>query len=258
MLKLPASLGRPLRRTGLQIASLLLLLGLWMLATLFTEADILPPPWQVFQRIGSELSQGDLLRHCLITLGRVFAAFVLAMAIGCAIGLFMGLHKTAGRFFDPWLLLLLNLPALVVIILCYLWIGLNEVAAILAVAINKIPNVAVTLREGAKALDRDLLEMARCYRLSRRVTLKEVIWPQLTPFIAAAARSGLALVWKIVLVVELLGRSNGVGFQLHLYFQMFDVAGILAYSLAFIVIIWGIEYGLIRPWESRVNRWRVA
>jgi NitT/TauT family transport system permease protein len=100
--------------------------------------------------------------------------------------------------------------------------------------------------------------MARCYRLSRRVTLKEVIWPQLTPFIAAAARSGLALVWKIVLVVELLGRSNGVGFQLHLYFQLFDVAGILAYSLAFIVIIWGIEYGLIRPWESRVNRWRVA
>ncbi|MCW8905185.1 ABC transporter permease [Sedimenticola sp.] len=247
-----------MRGVSLQVTSLLLLLALWTLIALMTQTETLPTPWQVFLRIGGELNRGDLLSHCLITLGRVAAAFILAMAVGSAIGLYLGLHKTADRFFDPWLLVMLNLPALVVIILCYLWIGLNEVAAVLAVALNKIPNVAVTLREGAKALDRDLLEMARCYRLSRSTTLKAVIWPQLTPFIAAAARSGLALVWKIVLVVELLGRSNGVGFQLHLYFQLFDVTGILAYSLAFIVIIWGIEQGLIRPWERRVNRWRDA
>ncbi len=245
-----------IRAVGTQLLSLLLLLGIWLLCTTFTRADLLPPPGIVFQRIGEELFSGELLYHCGITLVRVSAAFVLAMCVGSCIGLMMGLHKKIGRFFDPWLLLMLNLPALVVIILCYLWIGLNEVAAVLAVAINKIPNVAVTMREGAKALDRNLSEMASCYRLSKMVTLKKVIWPQLTPFIAAAARSGLALVWKIVLVVELLGRSNGVGFQLHLFFQMFDVAGILSYSLAFIVIIWFIEYTLIRPWETHVNRWQ--
>ncbi len=243
---------------GIQLLSLLSILGIWILSASFSHAELLPPPLEVFHRIVEELNSGELIYHCMATLGRVFAAFILSMVIGTMIGLIMGLQKTIGRFFDPWLLFMLNLPALVVIVLCYLWVGLNEVAAILAVAINKIPNVAVTLREGAKALDRNLLEMARCYRLSRRVTLKEVIWPQLTPFVAAAARSGLALVWKIVLVVELLGRSNGVGFQLHLFFQMFDVTGILAYSIAFIMIIWVIEYGAIRPWERRVNHWRIA
>ena len=80
--------------------------------------------------------------------------------------------------------------------------------------------------------------------------------PQLQPYLAAAARSGLALIWKIVLVVELLGRSNGVGFQLGVYFQLFDVAGILAYALSFIAIVQLIEWGILQPLERRVGRWR--
>jgi NitT/TauT family transport system permease protein len=52
----------------------------------------------------------------------------------------------------------------------------------------------------------------------------------------AATRSGLALIWKIVLVVEMLGRSDGMGYQLHLFFQLFDVASILAYTVAFITL----------------------
>ena len=120
------------------------------------------------------------------------------------------------------------------IVLAYIWIGLNEVAAILAVALNKIPNVTVTIREGTRALDTSLMEMARTYRFSRGKTLRHVILPQLQPYIAATARSGLALIWKIVLVVELLGRSNGIGFQIHLFFQVFDVRAILAYTLVFV------------------------
>src|SRR3546814_5600849 len=88
--------------------------------------------------------------------------------------------------------------------------------------LNKIPNVVVTLREGARALDADLMEMAQAFRFSRLKLLRHVVLPPLFPFIAAAGRSGLSLIWKIVLLVELLGRSNGVGFQIHLYFHLLD------------------------------------
>ena len=125
-----------------------------------------------------------------------------------------------------------------------------------AVAINKIPNVVVTLREGARALNLDYTEMAQVFRLGRVKTLRHVVLPQLSPFIVAAARSGLALIWKIVLVVELLGRSNGVGFQLNLFFQLFDVASILAYTIAFVVVVQVIELGILQPLETRANRWR--
>jgi NitT/TauT family transport system permease protein len=144
----------------------------------------------------------------------------------------------------------------VVIVLCYIWIGLTEAAAITAVALNKIPNVVVTLREGARALDPKLMEMAAVFRFSRARLLRHVVLPQLFPFIAAAGRSGLALIWKIVLVVELLGRSNGVGFQIHLYFQLFDVAAILGYALAFVSVMLLIEFVVVQPLETHLNRWR--
>ena len=63
----------------------------------------------------------------------------------------------------------------------------------------------------------------------------------------ASARSGLALIWKIVLVVELLGRSDGIGFQLGTFFHFFDIAGILAYTLAFASLIYLIEAFVMRP-----------
>jgi NitT/TauT family transport system permease protein len=64
------------------------------------------------------------------------------------------------------------------------------------------------------------------------------------------------MIWKIVLVVELLGRSNGVGFQIQIYFQLFDVTAILAYTLAFIILIQVIEWSVLQPLERRATRWR--
>ena len=86
--------------------------------------------------------------------------------------------------------------------------------------------------------------------------MRRIVLPQLYPNLMATARSGLALIWKIVLVVELLGRSNGVGFQLQIYFQHFDVTGILAYAIAFIVVVQLIELSILRPLDRRIGRWR--
>ena len=100
--------------------------------------------------------------------------------------------------------------------------------------------------------------MAKVFRFSKGQVLWHVILPQLQPYIAAATRSGVALIWKIVLVVELLGRSNGVGFQIHLHFQLFDVATILAYTLVFVAIMLAVEYLILQPLENYSRRWRVS
>jgi NitT/TauT family transport system permease protein len=168
----------------------------------------------------------------------------------------MGRVRLADRLGDPWLIVLLNLPALVIIVLAYIWGGLTEAAAILAVAVNKIPNAIVTIREGARALDPALDDVVRVFAMPRLRALRHVIVPQLAPYVAAAARSGLSLVWKIVLVVELLGRPNGVGFEIGVAFQLFDVTRILAYALAFVAVILAIEILLVQPFERRASRWR--
>ncbi|MGB5559451.1 MAG: ABC transporter permease [Paracoccaceae bacterium] len=241
----------------IRVLSLLALLGLWFIAaTLTADAQVLPMPTALAGPFWSELASGDLIYHLGKTSMRVLWAFLLAMSIGMALGLIMGIFPRIDRWLDPWLVVFLNLPALVLIVLCYLWIGLNETAAIIAVTLNKIPNVTTIVREGARALDPNLKAMGQVFAIRRSVYLRHVVLPQLAPFIAAAARSGIAVIWKIVLVVEFLGRSNGVGFKIHLYFQLFDVAMVLVYSLSFITVMLLVEWSLLQPWERRVRRWR--
>ncbi|MEJ2453570.1 MAG: ABC transporter permease [Candidatus Thiodiazotropha sp.] len=239
-----------------RLLSILLLVALWYAAALWWGNSLLPAPDAVVKMVWQEALSGQLWHHLTATLRRVLISFVIAMLIGSVIGIIMGRSRSADQLLDPWLIIFLNIPALVIIILAYVWFGLQELTAIFAIAVNKIPNVVVTLREGARTLDKGYQEMARSFNLGRRKTLLYITLPQLLPFFAVAARSGLSLIWKIVLVVELLGRSDGVGFQLHLYFQLFDVTGILAYSLSFILIMLIIEFGFLQPVERKINRWR--
>lgn len=229
---------------------------LWALVAWLLESPLLPTPLSVLDTLMAEAASGELWHHLGATLGRVIVAFILAMFLGTAIGIVMGRSKVTNALFDPMLVLMLNLPALVTIILMYVWFGLVEVAAVMAVVINKVPNVAVTVREGARSLDYRLEEMATVYDFTRWQRFRDVWVPQLFPYLMAATRGGLALIWKIVLVVELLGRSNGIGFQLHLAFQVFDVASILAYSVAFIAVVQLIELAILQPLERRSSRWR--
>ena len=236
--------------------SLILLAVLWHVAASLADDPLFPTPLQVFEALRREAARGELFRHLGITLARVGLSFGIAMAVGSAIGLAVGRVRLLDRWLKPWLIVLLNIPALVTVILAYVWLGLVEAALLFAVAVNKIPNVAMTVREGARALERDYAEVAEIYRFGPWKRLRHVVAPQLAPYLMAAARNGLALIWKIVLVVELLGRSNGVGFQLHSFFQMFDVPGIIAYSAAFVLCVLAIEALVLAPLEWRATRWR--
>ena len=245
-----------LRFFRLPLLSTLLLIAIWSGLAYLLQSRYLPSPFEVTNAFVAELASGALLFHLSVTSLRVIAAFIIALVIGTAIGLMLGRSSKANQFFDPWLIFALNLPALVVIVFCYLWFGLTEVAAIMAVALNKIPNTAVTMREGQRALDPLLDEVAIIYRYTGWRKFTEFTLPQLEPYLAASIRNGLALIWKIVLVVELLGRSNGVGFQINLFFSQFDLTGILIYTLSFMAIVGVIESVVIKPWERRARAWR--
>jgi NitT/TauT family transport system permease protein len=255
-----AAAARPVRRlpnsVWVRIASFAVLVVAWEAAARWSGLRALPSVEAIAAALADETMRGHLLHHLGVTLARVAASFAVAMALGGALGLAMGRWRGFDLAFDGWVIVLLNMPALVVAVLAYVWFGLNEAAAIGAVALNKLPLVAVTMREGARALDPGYAAMARAFRLGRWRRLRYVVAPQLAPFILVAARSGLSLIWKIVLVVELLGRSDGIGFLIQLYFQLFDVPRILACTLAFVAVVQLIEWGVLQPLERRWGAWR--
>jgi NitT/TauT family transport system permease protein len=246
------------RQTGgiLELLSLPLLLVLWQLLAMIMAHRLFPTPIEVAAEIWRLATAGNLLSDMARTLTRATIAFAVAMLLGTAIGIALGRARLADGLFSAWLTVGLNLPAIVVAIVLYIWLGLTEFALILAVVINKMPLVIATVREGVRSFSPEYDELARALRwpLARRLRL--VFLPQLMPYLLAAARTGLSLIWKIVLVFEVLGSDGGVGYRVSVMFQFFDMPGILAYTTAFILVVFVLDALVMRPLETRVLRWR--
>ncbi len=233
----------------------MLLLAWQVLAWLF-PSRLFPGPADVGVKLVDLATGGKLLADLGKTLARASIAFVVAMAVGTAIGIVLGRIRLLDRLFATWLVVGLNLPAIVIAIVLYIWLGLTEFALILAVVLNKTPLVIATVREGVRSFAREYEELAKAFRMPLSRQLRLIFVPQLMPFVLAAARTGLSLVWKIVLVFEVLGSDGGVGYRVSILFQFFDVKGILAYTTAFILVVLAFEYGVMRPAERRILRWR--
>jgi len=162
--------------------SLVVLVITWGITSHLAQSDAFPGPVAVGQKILQEGANGELWIHLGATFGRVLVAFGLAWAVGIAIGVALGRSDTLDRWFWPWVNTFLNMPALVIIVICYLGLGMTEWAAVLAVVINKAPLIATNVRDGVRQFETRYDEFASIYRLSwiQRVRL---IWiPQLEPF----------------------------------------------------------------------------
>lgn len=236
--------------------SFLIFITLWEVGGRLIASELFPSISEIVSSLFFHIEHSHLLRDLFATLYRVFIAFFLTMFVGIIIGLCMGFFPIVDKSLDLLLTFFLNIPALITIIISYIWFGLSDFAAITAVIINKVPIVIVNIREGTKAFEKKYTQFASIYKLPKRDIVSNIYLPQLYPYLLATTRLTLSLIWKIVLVVELLGRSDGIGFQISIYFQLFDITSILAYSLGFIIVVLGIEYLILQPIERRVNRWR--
>ena len=149
-----------------RIFSLAALIAIWAVAAALAQSRLLPGPLAVGAATLAEIRSGELPFQMACTLGARDRLVRDRDGARHIAGYAMGRSKAVDRFADSWLIVLINMPALVVIIFAYIWIGLNETAAILAVAINKLPNVIVVMREGARALDPEIDEMAKAFQFT--------------------------------------------------------------------------------------------
>tara|TARA_B110000263_G_scaffold13485_1_gene11260 strand:- start:2727 stop:3482 length:756 start_codon:yes stop_codon:yes gene_type:complete len=242
--------------TILRLSSFFSIFIIWFLLSLTIDHRLFVSPVDVLIDLKYHLIEGDLIDDTLITLTRAGISFFIAMFLGSIIGYALARFKKLNYFFDSWVIIGLNIPALVLVIIFYIWIGLNELALISAVVLNKMPIVIVNIREGTRLLDKNYFHVAKVYQLSNFTVWIKIILPQLYPYLITSARTGLSLIWKIVLVFELLGRGSGIGFQIQVFFAFFDISSILAYSIFFISIILIIENFIMIPIENRATHWR--
>lgn len=236
--------------------SVLSIMVVWLWLSAALGADVLPGPVATVEEIWQEYRHGDLLFHVGRTVQRVVAAFVLAMVVGGATGVAMGASRAADRLLEAWLMMGLAIPRLIPIVCAYLLIGLTDMAAVLAIVVTVAPMVAVQVREGTRAVDRRLVQMARVFRRGLGVIVWRVLLPQTVPYLVGSARAAMSQTWKMVVFAELMGRTNGVGYQISFFFQMWNMRGILAYGVAMVVLLAAVDGIVFGTLQRVAYRWR--
>jgi NitT/TauT family transport system permease protein len=231
---------------------------LWWLGSLILPPTILPGPGVVAVELINNYREGVLLSNFLATMTRFVLGFVLAMGAGIAFGTLMGLSRTAEEFFDLWIMVGITIPSLAILLILYILFGLNEFATVLAIGMSAFPAIAINVWQGVKSVDNKLLAMGRVYGINKTRRFTQIVFPQIAPYLVASSRFGLGIIWKITVVAELIGRDSGIGFQLHYWFQLFNMPQVFAWTLFFTLIMLVIELGIFKPVERRLFRWRPA
>ncbi|GGL17595.1 ABC transporter permease [Nocardia jinanensis] len=238
------------------LALIILLAVGWNVMAARMDSPLVPSLGAIADELVVLSDSGLLWTNLQVTLTRVLLGFAVAFVVAVVLGIAMGRNKYVQRFFEPAVLLGLVTPGLVKALLCVIWFGISVVNPILAVALAAAPALIVNITQGVRGVDPQLHEMAHVYRFSAWTRLRRIWLPALAPALFTGARLGIAMAWKVIVLVEIFGLASGVGYQLNLEFSNHNVAGVLAWTIAFALVMTAIEYGVLQTLERRVSRWR--
>lgn len=247
---------RNLRRNAVAFLSGLCLVLVWWILSCFYDEDTWPGPRAVFKIATNNLITGEFLSHFKYTFLRIVVGFLLSALLSLVVAVLMGKWKIARTFFEVQITFGLTVPALAWSIVAIILFGLRDIAAVFTIVAATTPLIATTIYEGIKNLDKDLLEVSTVYRLRKRDTLLLVIIPQLWPYFLASSRYGFAFAWKTVIITEMLGLTEGLGYQISYWFGMLSMKNVLAWILPFTLVMFAIELLVFKTIEKRLFKWK--
>ena len=247
------------RRIALSVGAFLLF---WVALSAY-DSRMFPAPMLVGSLMIEFIVDGDIdgnsaLYHLWVTFGRVLMATALALGLAILIGIAMKLNDGVAKAFEAWLPVWMTPPDVVVILIVMVMVGFNTQAVVLSVAFVYTPFALVTIWQGLQDIDTELVEMADSFGAGQRQIWQEIYLPHLLSYVFASLRHLFGMTWKVAVIAEVFGISNGVGSRVRFWFLQGNIAEVLAYSVLFIGVVLVIEYLILSPIQKRAFAWRQA
>jgi NitT/TauT family transport system permease protein len=201
------------------------------------------------------LNEGTLLADLAFS-GRNFAiGFAFALVSGVVLGVIVGWYRVARMVLDPFLNALYATPRLAMMPLIIIWFGIGYESKVFIVFLSAFFPILVNTVGGMRTLDRDLLRAARAFCASDWQIFKTLAIPASVPFILTGVRQGVAVGLIGVVVGEMLGGSEGIGFMVTYGGQTFQTdtvfVGVIIIAFAGILLT-----SIAERLERRFSRWR--
>jgi NitT/TauT family transport system permease protein/taurine transport system permease protein len=248
----------------LRLATVAAVLVLWWVLTTVTgivTAARFPSPaefWASFTQINTRGYAGaTLVSHALHSLKLVVMGFVVAIATGIPLGLWMGWDRRVEAFINPIFLVIRPIPPLAWIPLAILWLGLGDAAKIMVIWFSAFVPSVINAFAGVRNIERPILEAARMLGTPRWSMVREIITPAASPMIFTGLRLSLQASWTTLVAAELVGALVGLGFILNMSQQDIYPGMILVGMVAVGILGWFTTW-LLGMVERRALAWNVA
>lgn len=251
-------LGRFLWSGWAGLAGLALLAALWQAGYERYGNFILPAPLATLEACWRLLSDGTAWPLLRTTVQRALTGFALAVSLGVGTGVAAGYSPATLRLLKPVLTVILGVPPIAWIVLAMIWFGGSDATVALTIVVSSTPIIFIGAVEGVAGRDRGLDTMAQVFGAGPWRRFTRVAARQIAAQVLPAMVLALGTAFKVAVMAELLANAGGVGGALSRARAMLDTEQALAWVMLAVAALIVVEYGLIRPVQAELERWRDA
>lgn len=246
---------------GISIATIVVLLTLWALATSFHLVSplFLPTPSEVASQFVAVFRDGyanaTLGEHLRASLFRMSVAALIALALAIPIGLAMGLNRWAKGVFDPPIEFYWPLPPLAYLPLMIIWLGIGETSKVALLALAMFAPICLSAQAGVHGIPLERVNAALSLGASRWQLFRHIVLPSALPEILTGFRIALGVGWGTLVAAELIASTRGIGYMI------MSASNFLATDVVFVgiavIAAWAFVFSYALRWlETVLVPWR--
>ncbi|PHR28543.1 MAG: ABC transporter permease [Desulfotalea sp.] len=234
---------------------LLLIAVAWNWAAEAHSGLVVAPIGATLKAVFSLLSdQTFLQQHFRVSLERMLTALALAVTIGGLLGLAAGLAPAIRATLEPLRWMLMTIPGVVIVVVFMLWFGMGSLMVVTIAATMAAPVIYIHVADAMLLVDKSLLQMARVYNFGFKSRLLRIYGMAVAgPFFSALAVAAGSII-RVVVLAEVLGANEGVGYCLAIARSRLDTPELYALALISMSVAGGLEFLIFRPLEKRLMR----
>lgn len=235
----------------------IIILIIWQLAGVFglVSKTVLPTPLDIFLAFQELIKTGELFGHVSISVFRAAAGFFIGGSLGIILGTIVGFSTRSEQYLDPSVQMLRTVPHLAVAPLFVLWFGFGETSKVLLIADGAFFPLYVNAFLGIRGVDSKLFDVARVLEFSKRKLITKLILPAALPNLLLGARLSLGVAWVSLVVAELMGSTEGIGYMI-MDARQFSNTDIVFVGIIIFAFVGKFSDSLVRLLEVKFLRWR--
>lgn len=202
---------------------------------------LLPGPLQVLSALLEEAGKGDFWKTAFFSLARMFAGIAAGTLTGVALAVGTAASGWLDALISPAIRVIRAVPVASFILLVLLWLDRGWVPVAIA-ALMVLPVIWGAVRQGIDGADRQLLELAVCYRFDRWKTFRLVWLPAVRPAFSTGLATAMGLAWKSGVAAEVLCQpKSAIGTQIYRSKLNLETPKLFAWTLVVILLSLAME-----------------